>query len=76
MQQTTTWLGPPMDPPEVNDVKVDEQRRDAALETRRRATRSAQWSAVGMDHAQLLPECDAVCARTPRDRVVVMQMTT
>ena len=57
-------------------MEVDEQRREAALGTGRRATRPAQGSAKGMDHAQSLPEFDAVYAWTPRDRVIVKRMIT
>ena len=66
------------------------RRREAASATRRSATRSPQWStrpdpsqetereetAVGMDHAQLLPEFDAVYVWKPRDRVIVKRMIT
>ena len=50
-------------------------RREQASATRRRATGRAQWSATGMDHAQLLPKFDAVYAWTPRVRVIVKRMT-
>ena len=72
-QQTETWLGPPVDPPEVNEMELDELGREAAPETRR-ATRPAQGSAMGLDHGQSLPEFDAVCAWTPKDRVIVKRI--
>ena len=65
------------------------RRRAAASATRRRATRPAQWyarpdpvlvtpmeeTAMDVDHAQQLPDSDAVYAWTPRDRVIIKLMT-
>ena len=76
LQQTATWPGPPVDPPEVNDMEVDEQRREAVPQTRRRATRPAQGSTNEIDGARLFPEFDAVYAWTPRDEVIIDRMTT
>ena len=60
----------------------DVRRREEALATRGRATRPVQWSAWPdpsqeqgkCDHAQLLPEFDAVCAWTSSDRVIIRRM--
>ena len=41
-------------PPEVNEMEVEEQRREAAPETGRRAARPAQASAMEIDHARSL----------------------
>ena len=73
--QKVTWPGQPKDPPEVNDMVVDEQRREAASANSIRAARPAQGSAMEIDHAQLLLEFDAIYAWTPRDRVIVKRTT-
>ena len=75
-QLSATWPCHRVDPPEVNDMEVDEQRREAAPETRRRATRPAQGSAMAIDGPSLLPESDAVHLWTPRDRVTLERMIT
>ena len=74
LQQTTPWPGPPVDPPEVNDINVDEQGREAAPESRRRATRLAQGLAKEIDGARLLLEFDAY--HPSRARVIVKRMIT
>ena len=76
LQQTATWPRPAVDPPEVNDMEVDDNGREAARETRRRATRRAQGSVMGVDHAHLLLEFDVVYVWTPVDRVIVKRKTT
>ena len=43
LQHTASWPGPPT---EVNKLELEEQRREAAPQTRRRATRPAQGSAM------------------------------
>ena len=69
LQQTTTWLGPPTDPPAgVHEMEVKEQRREAAPTARRRATQLAQGSTMEIDIAQLLQEFDAVYAWTHSTR--------
>ena len=57
-------------------MEVNEQGREAARETGRRATRPAQGSAMGVADAQLLLEFDALCVWTPVDRVIVRRKTT
>ena len=57
-------------------MEVDEQRREAALETRRRATRPAQGSAMALDGARSFPEFDTVDVWRPRDRVIIERMIT
>ena len=57
-------------------MEVDEQRREAAPETRRRATRPPQESAMEIDGARLFPEFDAIYAWTPKVRVIVERTTT
>ena len=76
LQQIATWPAPPAHPPaEATETEVEEQRREAALATRR-VRRPAQWSAMETDDARLLPELDAVYAWTSRDRVIIERMPT
>ena len=53
------------------EVAEKGRRREGPSAARRRATREREETAMKLDPAQLLPVFDAVCARTPRDRLII-----
>ena len=74
LQQTATWPGPPVGPPEVNDMEVAEQRREAAPKTQKEGNTTRARISNGIDGARLLSELDAVYAWTPREGVIFERM--